>query len=122
MRLDLYNNINTKDILEAINIEYESIPRERGVGIDKYEGKKVILIHTRTGGGNREYYEDENSLLQKNKYYIDDEDDSFDSTYANFYFRIPKGSKIEKYYDKQMKDDLGDTEKVIKKIFNRGEI
>src|SRR6478735_5717637 len=53
MRLDLYANINTKEILAAIGIEEDCIPRLRGVGID--DGK--ILIHTRTGGGNREQYD-----------------------------------------------------------------
>lgn len=53
MRLDLYKNINTKQILKAIGIKEEDIPRLRGVGID--DGK--ILIHTRTGGGNREQYD-----------------------------------------------------------------
>jgi len=53
MRLDLYQNVNTKQILKAIGIKENDIPRLRGVGID--DGK--ILIHTRTGGGNRDQYD-----------------------------------------------------------------
>jgi len=53
MRLDLYKNVNTKQILDAIGLKEEYIPRLRGVGID--DGK--ILIHTRTGGGNRDSYD-----------------------------------------------------------------
>ena len=70
MRLDLHKNVDSKQILEAIGIKEEDIPRLRGVGID--DGK--IIIHTRTGGGNRDDYEKENNALAKNKYYLSDED------------------------------------------------
>lgn len=44
MRLDLYNNINTKDILEAINIKYEDIPRERGIARSGGERRTNIQL------------------------------------------------------------------------------
>lgn len=106
MRLDLYNNPKTEDVLKSIGLTEDMIPRFRGAGVDN--GK--ICVHTRTGGGNRDYYENEESCrinypeyfegdskpsgpwnddLRKNKYYIRDEDDDSDCTYANFWFRIP---------------------------------
>lgn len=199
MRLDLYANVNTKEILDAIGIDENKIPRMRGVGIE--DGK--IIIHTRTGGGNRESYDtiedyvggdygidisiseyrnaltdfsdyrwhipteisekaknswdvpyealyrfpetDEeweekekeikqfiidleeqkkevlltgaytNEYLTKNKYYISDEDDDWDSTYANFWFKIPTEftEKLEKMEDKVAKAALGNAKDVI---------
>ena len=101
MRLDLHKNVDSKQILEAIGIKEEDIPRLRGVGID--DGK--IIIHTRTGGGNRDDYEKENNALAKNKYYLSDEDDSFDCTYANFWYKIPEKltEELLKLEDKEKK-------------------
>jgi len=115
MRLDLYNNINTEQILSAIGIKEEDIPRLRGVGID--DGK--ILIHTRTGGGNRENYEDKNNALASNEYYISDEDDDFDCTYANFWFRIPEEltEELLKLEDREAKAILGDAPTAIGLFF-----
>lgn len=66
MRLDIYDNPSTTDILAAIGLDESKIPRIRGVGIE--DGK--ILIHTRTGGGNRESYGDIESYI-KGDYGID---------------------------------------------------
>lgn len=60
MRLDIYDNPSRKDILDAIGLEEDKIPRIRGVGID---GGK-ILIHTRTGGGNRESYDNAEAFIE----------------------------------------------------------
>lgn len=119
MRLDLYKNVDTKEILSAIGIKEEDIPRLRGVGID--DGK--ILIHTRTGGGNREYYEDGNNYLSSNEFFLFDEDDSFDCTYANFWFRIPDEfkEKLEAMEDKEKKAILGDVPTAIGLIFGEKE-
>jgi len=115
MRLDLYNNVNTKQILKAIGIKEDDIPRLRGVGID--DGK--ILIHTRTGGGNRECYEEENDNLTKNEFYLYDEDEEFDCTYANFWYRIPEKltEKLLKLEDKKSKAVLGDSKVAIGLMF-----
>ena len=115
MRLDLHKNVDSKQILEAIGIKEEDIPRLRGVGID--DGK--IIIHTRTGGGNRDDYEKENNALAKNKYYLSDEDDSFDCTYANFWYKIPEKltEELLKLEDKEKKAIYGDAETAIRIMF-----
>jgi len=115
MRLDLYKNVNSEQILKAIGIKEEDIPRLRGVGID--DGK--ILIHTRTGGGNREGYEEQNNELTQNKYYISDEDDDFDCTYANFWFRIPEEltDELLKLENKEAKAIYGDAPTAIGLMF-----
>jgi hypothetical protein len=56
-------------------------------------------VYTRTGGGNREYYDEKKGLeandavfnddLRALPTFIKDEDDSFDCTYAKFYFSVP---------------------------------
>ena len=115
MRLDLHKNVDSKQILEAIGIKEEDIPRLRGVGID--DGK--IIIHTRTGGGNRDDYEKENNALAKNKYYLSDEDDSYDCTYANFWYKIPEKltEELLKLEDKEKKAIYGDAETAIGIMF-----
>ena len=114
MRLDLYRNPSSDDVLKAIGLSKEDIPRFRGAGVD---GDK-ICIHTRTGGGNRESYEEENTLLTKNKYYLYDEDDDFDCTYANFWFKIPEEHKaIKETEDKEGKAIFGDAKTAIGLMF-----
>ena len=73
-------------LLKILGVTADDVPRFRDCFLS--EGK--IVIHTRTGGGNRKDYEDGNQLLQANQHYISDAYDDFDSTYANFYFRIPE--------------------------------
>jgi hypothetical protein len=169
MRLDLYANVNTKRILDAIGLKEEFIPRPRGVGIE--EGK--ILVHTRTGGGNREAYDspadaidgeygidqsikdyeeptrdyivemsqkerDEtiaemkerkdkmlqdalwtNEYMRRSPFYLSDEDDDWDSTYANFWFKIPEKltKKLEELEDKKAKAVFGNAKDAIGLLF-----
>lgn len=105
MRLDLYRNPSSKQVLDALGLKETEIERFRGCGVD--DGK--IIIHCRTGGGNREYYP--NNALVSNKYYLYDKDDDWDSTYADYYFRIPEEQEKEllKTEDKVAKAALGDT-------------
>ena len=90
MRLDLYANPDIDTILASIGLKKEQIERFRGAGIQEGE----IIIHTRTGGGNREAYP--NKILTQNKYYLRDADDDFDSTYADYFFKIPAPKKTKK--------------------------
>ena len=54
----------------------------------EHEGDDLLIrVHTRNGGGNREDYWDENESMQAHPWYVRDEDDSYDSTYADFWFR-----------------------------------
>lgn len=64
----------------------------------------VAVIHTRMGGGNRECWCDEDDIakdghhcytdtiekMQEHPDFIADQDNSFDHTYANFAFRVPR--------------------------------
>lgn len=135
MRLDLYHNPSEEDVLKAIGLSKEDIPRFRGAGVD---GDK-ICVHTRTGGGNRDYYESAkcaksnypedftdgrepsgpfNCDLRKNPYFLYDEDDDFDSTYANFWFSIPREhQKIKETENKKAKAIYGDAPTAIGILF-----
>lgn len=115
MRLDLYHNEHKIDVLKAIGLTEQDIPRFRGAGIDN--GK--ICVHTRTGGGNREGYEEENDQLTLNPFYLYDEDDDFDSTYANFWFKIPEDLEKEllKTENKETKAVFGDAPTAIGVMF-----
>ena len=72
------------EILNLIGLTESDVNRYRGCN----KIKNRIVVYARTGGNNREDYP--NDRLTNNPYYLYDEDDSFDSTYANYYFRIPK--------------------------------
>ena len=90
--MSLFNNLfgfneNALRLLEIIGLDPNNIPRFRDCFYDTE--KKLICVHTRTGGGNREEYETENDELAKHPLYSYDDDDDFDSTYANFYFNAP---------------------------------
>jgi len=76
-------NPNTDVILAILGLKKNDVERYRDCGFSK-EG---IYIHTRTGGGNREDYP--NKKLTSSPYYLSDSDDNDDSTYANYYFKIP---------------------------------
>jgi hypothetical protein len=66
----------------------EDVGRYRDGWVEKDgEGGYRIAIYTRNGGGNRpEYMPD----LSGNEYYLFDKDDTFDTTYATIYFRLPQ--------------------------------
>lgn len=78
-------------LLKAINLNPGSIPRFRDIWINN--DFTEITVHTRTGGGNREAYADQNEALQAHPLYLRDADDSFDSTFADFTFSVPKEEK-----------------------------
>lgn len=48
-----------------------------------------VHVFTRVGGGNRGDYAEIIELLRNTPGYLRDADDSFDSTYASFWFRVP---------------------------------
>lgn len=116
--MSLYNmlfgyNPMTGILLQALELTPSAIPRFRDCYLDDTDGAKRIAIFTRTGGGNRDYYESLESCkrnypeywaedadtfpigpwnedMRKVVGYIEDKDDSTDSTYATFYYAIPK--------------------------------
>lgn len=96
-------------VLKSLGISEGDVPRFRDAYIDSETN--LLVIHTRTGGGNREYYESEDSCRENYPEYFDgdnspngpwnsdlyalpgfvySEDDDFDSTYANFFYKIPE--------------------------------
>lgn len=76
-------------LLALLNID--DVGRFRDAWVEKGEdGEPVIAIYTRNGGGNREDYEGVITALQAHPLYLRDADDDFDSTYATFYFHVPK--------------------------------
>lgn len=111
--MSLYNAVHGFNpmagvLLSILGVTRDEIPRFR----DCYFDGKHIVIYTRTGGGNREYYENLedckdnypeyftqgedppsgpwNDDLRMIQGFVYDEDDSFDSTYASFYYTVPE--------------------------------
>ena len=89
----LYNilfgeNANQRDFLFKL---LELTPGDCGRYRDIYVIENYIVVHTRNGGGNRDDYEDVFETLSQHPLYAYDEDDDFDCTYADIYFRYPKG-------------------------------
>lgn len=68
----------------------EDVGRFRDSWVERGEdGKPVFAIYTRNGGGNRERQAEPIASMRANEYYLRDADDTFDETYATFYFRVP---------------------------------
>jgi hypothetical protein len=91
--MSLYNmlfgmNPEASDILGLIGINVGDVERFR----DCFIADGQIQVYTRTGGGNREGYP--NKVLTSNQYYIYDEDDTYDCTYATYYFKIPENAAV----------------------------
>lgn len=91
-------NILAECLLITINMTPGDFPRYRDTWLDEdkdeeengKENKEYnLVVLTRTGGGNRDEYEEDNEALTFNEHYLYDNDADFDSTYAEFYFRIP---------------------------------
>ena len=74
------------NILTEFGIDKNEIPRLRGIQVVVKDEYYYLHIHTRTWGWNREWYQEENNKMQKNKFFVTDHDDSFDSTYADWFF------------------------------------
>lgn len=82
------------------------VARYRDSWVEKSDDGPVIAVYTRQGGGNRHCYCDSaepgpahvpascyaacNEALQAHPLYLRDADDSFDATYATFYFKAPE--------------------------------
>jgi hypothetical protein len=75
-------------LLRALEIDYKTVPRFRDCFLS-VDGD-TIIIYTRTGGNNREDYVAEIDAMRKYPGYLRDEDDSYDNTYALFYYAIPE--------------------------------
>lgn len=80
-------NPSTEQILGALNLKKNDIERFRDCHIEEDR----ICIFTRTGGGNRDMFP--NETLTSHPLYLFDRDDSFDSTYAHYYFSLRKSKE-----------------------------
>lgn len=110
-------------LLKMLSMSPSDVPRFR----DCYINGNDIVIHTRTGGGNRDRYEHEdlcrsefpeyfngedkpngpwNADLRKHPWFTYDEDDDFDSTYADFHYKVPE--EIKPYFE-YLRDMGGET-------------
>jgi hypothetical protein len=65
------------------------VARFRDVWCEKGEDGPVIHLYTRQGGPNRACCAASNEALQAHPLYLRDADDSFDHTYASFWFSAP---------------------------------
>jgi hypothetical protein len=91
--MSLYNvvsgfNPNVAAIVHMTGIDATKVARFRDAWLS--DDGKTCTILTRTGGGNREDYMDWIRSAQNHPLYISDKDDDFDSTYAEFNFKIPE--------------------------------
>lgn len=90
-------------LLKMLDLERADLGRYRDCYLNK-EGTEII-IYTRNGGLNRNNHKKFYKRIVKHSNYLRDKDDSFDNTYAEIFFSVPK-----KYADniKEMVE-LGDT-------------
>jgi hypothetical protein len=70
------------------------------------EYDNYIHVYTRTGGGNRESYCVENEEMCEMETFVTDFDDSFDCTYAEWIFEVPK--KWQSDFDKIITGNIKD--------------
>lgn len=63
------------------------VGRYRDAWVEADGDAVLIRVHTRNGGGNREDYDD--GSMADHPWYVRDEDDSFDCTYADWWFKVP---------------------------------
>lgn len=118
--MSLYNMVNGCNpiapiLIEAIGIDYASIPRFRDAWLSK--DFECITLLTRTGGGNRPDYQKENAALCDNPLFISDEDDDFDCTFAKFHYHTSEGLKkeLDEWLTQLNSDDREKTLSVITK-------
>ena len=81
------SNENAHKLLNLVGLTKENFPRYRDTSL--WNNNTEIRVLTRAGGLNREEYQSDIDKLKSNEYYLRDEDDSFDSTYAYIFFKVP---------------------------------
>lgn len=94
--MSLYNmlfgvNPFADSLLKIIGVNRENVTRFRDCVLRDADGDfhKQIVIHTRTGGPHRKTFEHGNDMLRMIPGYVRDADDTFDYTYANFFYEVP---------------------------------
>lgn len=90
-------------LLPILGLPY--VGRFRDVWVERGEnGEPIIAIYTRNGGDNREAQAKAIEIMRANPHYVSDRDDTFDNTYAAFYFSAPK--EHEEFLRKMMQDPI----------------
>lgn len=74
-----------------LDLDLRQVGRFRDTWLELDEqGEPRIALYTRNGGGNRPDYTKQTAFLQGHPEYLFDRDDTFDSTYATYYFKVPQ--------------------------------
>ena len=76
-------------LMRALDLAPEDCGRFRDCYFEGTPDEPRICVYTRNGGGNRDDHEGVTESLRAHALYAHDEDDSYDSTYAAYYFRVP---------------------------------
>lgn len=71
----------------VLNIQPQEFGRFRDAWVERVGDGYRIAIYTRNGGNNRAEHMPPG--LKEHSLYLEDRDDSFDSTYATVYFKLP---------------------------------
>lgn len=77
--------------------------RIRDAWLEDHDGDVLIRVHTRNGGGNRESQAAAIESMRAHPWYVRDADDTYDETYADFYFR-PSLEDLRKSLDVALGD------------------
>lgn len=78
-------------LLAAASLGLDDFGRARDAWVERLEnGTLRWAVYTRNGGHNRADYAKQIRVMQRNDFYHFDADDTFDSTYATFYFKVPE--------------------------------
>jgi len=72
-------------ILKTLDLDMDELGRYRDCFVTQGE----IAVYTRCGGGNRAEYSEMFERMRQHPLYLRDKDDSFDSTYATIWFKLP---------------------------------
>lgn len=94
--MGLYNMLfkvdqNAGNYLQVLGLDYKKIDRFRDLELVKVGEEYRLRLLTRTGGNNRQDSEESIKALQAHPLYIEDRDVEYDSTYAEFDFKLPDG-------------------------------
>ena len=94
-------------LLYYLQLKKRTFGRFRDCYLQRRNGDLVVAVYARIGGNNRDDYKQCIDDIKSHPLYIDDEDDSFDSTYASFYFKVDDKLKTML---KQLLDDASNDE------------
>lgn len=74
-------------ILHLLDLKVEDVPRIRDAYVTD---ASELAVFARIGGNNRPHHEEGIAMLRAVPGYLRDADDSFDSTYATFFYAAPE--------------------------------